>query len=347
MAYFDCQIVRGGGGVILTVTCDAVYAGTTITATDGETTLTATCPSSSPYTVEFKLPNSGSWTISGTYSGQTQTTTVVIPDSATLHPPVPTGSTVTPVNDIQTWLHCANVWDKTYTTISQVLADTSLVTTLIASNNAADYMARSTSWASSVTANSSAMTKIGANDYCANKLLANSTWLNAICNSTYFESVLNVKVPTMTSNTSPSGVASASSVYSSNYEPWKAFNNITSSGLNCWLSTSGTTTRENWIQYGFTSNISVKKIRLLFSEDQWNFSMSGVSQIRIEGSNNGTDMTVLATYNNPSKSEYYTIQNNNKYKYMRLVVKGYSNYSAESGVSYAVAIRLLQFYGRT
>lgn len=214
MAYFDCQIVQGGGGIILVVTCYSDFAGATITATDGETTLQATCPSSSPYTVEFKIPNSGSWTISGTASGQTGSITVVIPDSATLNPPIPTGSTVTPVNDIQIWLHCADIWNMNYTTIEQVLADASTLQALIASNNAADYMARSTSWASSVTANSSAMAYIGANNYCADKLLANSTWCTAICNSTYFENVLNVKVPTMTSNTAPSGEAFGSTLWS-------------------------------------------------------------------------------------------------------------------------------------
>ena len=48
---------------------------------------------------------------------------------------VPTGSTVTPVNDIQTWLHCADIWNKNYTTLAQVLADTSTLNSLIARVN--------------------------------------------------------------------------------------------------------------------------------------------------------------------------------------------------------------------
>lgn len=87
MAYFHCLISGGssGGGYTLTVTCDAAFAGTTITCTDGVTTLTSTCPSSSPYVVEFEIPNGGDWTISGVVSGQTVSTGVSFPISATLN----------------------------------------------------------------------------------------------------------------------------------------------------------------------------------------------------------------------------------------------------------------------
>ena len=86
MAYFHCLIGGGssGGELMLTVTCDADFAGTTITCTDGVTTLTQTCPSSSPYEVVFEIPNGGDWTISGVVSGQTVTTGVNIPTTAEL-----------------------------------------------------------------------------------------------------------------------------------------------------------------------------------------------------------------------------------------------------------------------
>ncbi len=75
MAYFECIVGNGGSstsGIPLIVTCDSQFAGLTITATkSGAATQTATCPSSSPYTVEFELPEDGTWTVSGTFSGQT------------------------------------------------------------------------------------------------------------------------------------------------------------------------------------------------------------------------------------------------------------------------------------
>jgi len=60
---------------------------------------------------------------------------------------IPDGRTVEPTDDIQIWLNCANIWDKTYTTLAEVLADTDTLSALIASENAVDYMVRSTTWA--------------------------------------------------------------------------------------------------------------------------------------------------------------------------------------------------------
>lgn len=343
MAYFDCQIVQGGGGMILTVTCDPVYAGTTITATDGEITLTATCPSSSPYTVEFKIPNSGSWTISGTYSGDTQTITVIIPDSATLTQPIPTGATVTPINDVQIWMHCANVWDKNYTTISQVLADTSLVTTLIASNNAADYMARSTSWANSVTANASAMTKIGANDYCANKLLANSTWRNAICNSTYFESVLNVKVPTMTSNTTPYGIAGASSA-AYGADAYRVFDGDNTMPGSSW--TPSNNAQNNRLYYIFSNPACIKRIDLYYIYAQ---SLGDLS-FKVQVSDDGTTWNDVANsdftisfVDTTSKKLSLNIENDD-YHLNWAIFTPNKLYVSGSGQLYVTG---LQFYGRS
>lgn len=324
MNYFRCTVGGSGGKWKLTVTCDSGFAGATISCTDGTTTLMATCPSSSPYTVIFKIPNSGTWIVS---SGS-DSTTVVIPDTATLHQ-IPTGSTATPVNVIQTWLHCANIWDKTYTTINQVLADPSTLLALISSNNAADYMARSTNWASSVCANQTAMGYIGNNNYCANKLLANSTWLTAICNSTYMESVLNVKVPTMTSNTTPSGEAIANETYDSGYEAFRAFDNSDSTR---WAGRS--TNVGVYCGYKFTTQMLFKK---LF----WKSAASIVGNYIIKGSNDGSTWTAIGSQFAVSGSSSGTVNYpNNTTKYSRIAL--FSNGGNTNGSSFIS----LQFYGR-
>jgi hypothetical protein len=269
---------------------------------------------------------------------------------------IPDGKTVEPTDDIQIWLHCADIWNKTYTTLAEVLADADTLSALINSNNAVDYLVRSkkwcgiglvpimtsnttpsgvcigstfygtgnefykafdsdssTLWASqnsdktnawigyafdtpvictsfilnsytgrtfatvyvegsddgitwttlnggstinvtsaqdnptkfifanstaylkyrlrtatqvssswncnvrelqfcmeSLCDNATAMSYIGLNNYCANTLIDDADWLNSICKSTYFESVLNVENPTMTTPTTPSGVVFAS-----------------------------------------------------------------------------------------------------------------------------------------
>lgn len=228
---------------------------------------------------------------------------------------IPNGSTVTPVNDIQTWLHCVNIWDKNYTTINQVLADSTTLLALISSNNAVDYMARSTSWASSVCANQTAMGYIGNNDYCANKLLADSTWRSSICNSTYFEAVLKKKIPTMTSATAPSGQVTASSYYDANYAPYKAFDgNVTNTG---WAGATGTENVNPWCQYMFPdSGIVANKVG--FYEIS-SLSSSSTKTYKLQGSNNGSNWTDLkkTTLTQGNAWVYVDFANTIKYKYYR------------------------------
>ncbi len=328
---FRCTLASGGGALVLTVICDADFAGLTITATDGTTTLTQPCPSSSPYEVEFRLSNAGQWTISGVISEETQSITVDIPDNVALHH-IPNGSTVTPTDDIQIWLHCANIWDKAYTTISQVLADASTLQALIASTNAVDYMARSTTWASSVTADSSAMSYIGLDNYCADSLLADSTWRNAICNSTYFESVLNVKVPTMTSNTAPSGVCFASTTYGGNYVAWKAFDKITNS---YWSTTNGSITNQH-LGYQFPISAKVYMFEILTA------SSRPPKDCKIQYSSNGSDYSDACEFTLPNTGNKTTriyIDNTANAEYWRLFMS--NSYNTDY-----IYITEAQFYGR-
>lgn len=75
----------GGGGIAITVTCDAAFAGKTITCSDGTTSFTAVCPSSSPYTVEFEGVSAGTWTISSVIDGATYTSDpIVVTDKTTV-----------------------------------------------------------------------------------------------------------------------------------------------------------------------------------------------------------------------------------------------------------------------
>lgn len=337
MAWFRCSVGGGGGGetdVNLIVTCSPGFAGSTISCTNGSKTYTQTCPSSSPYTVTFENIEKGTWTISGIASGQTFTKSVTISDYTAELTNIPNGATVTPVNDIQIWLHCANIWNKTYTTISQVLSDTSTLLALISSNNAADYMARSTNWASSVCANQTAMGYIGNNNYCAGKLLANSTWRTAICNSTYFESVLNVKVPTMTSNTTPSGVASGSGTAGSGYEFYRAFDNNDNTSWQGSGSTSGSALGE-YVEYQFTTPITVGIV------NTYGGSYNATNaQFTIKGSNDGTNYTNLATFNvsGTSTTKKTTISNTSAYRRLRVEC---TNNSGTTAIFYTI-----QFYGR-
>lgn len=331
---FRCTL-SSGGALILTVTCDSAFAGQTITCTDGTTTLTQICPSTSPYTVEFRIPNGGTWTIS---SG-TDSTSVVIPDAIELHF-IPNGSTITPTDDVQIWLHCAGIWDKDYTTVSQVLSDSSTLQALIASNNAADYMARSTTWASGVTADASAMTYIGLNNYCANKLLANSTWLNAICNSTYFENVLTIKIPTMTSDTAPSGIASSQSNWGGTTRSY-AYNAFDQKSNTMWQSAANS--GNQWLQYQFANAMIPRKCVLNPSS-----SATRALIFNILASTDGSSWDTLLDNETcqAGESETSYVLNNNDgkaYTYFRLQATQFN--MVASGANRTM-IRLLQLYGR-
>ena len=337
MAWFECTTgASSGNGVALIVTTDASFAGSNITASNGEDTFTQQCPSSAPYVVTFENIPTGTYTISGVTGGQTVSKTFVVSDYNFEFHDIPTGSTATPVNVIQTWLHCANIWNKTYTTINQVLADTSTLLALISSNNAADYMARSTNWASSVCANQTAMGYIGNNNYCANKLLANSTWLNAICNSTYFESVLNVKVPTMTSNTTPSGNVIADYAQSG-YDAYHAFDGNDNTFWNTYGSANPAA--GHWIGYSFTRAVCVRMVTIL---GRYNEPYNSIKDYKIQGSNDGfaNDIHTLATgqcaQNQGTTKVIFA--NNTNYKNMRVY--------ADNAWSGYIGASTIQFYGR-
>lgn len=327
MAYFHCLIGGGssGGGYELTVTCDADFAGTTITCTDGVTTLTQTCPSASPYEVVFAIPNGGEWTISGIISGQTHSASIDIPDSLELHS-TPEGSIVLPTDDIQTWLACAGITDKAYTTLNEVLADSTTLLALISDNNASDYLVRSTTWASGITADSTAMTDIGANNYCANTLLADSTWLDTICNSTYFESVLNVKVPTMTSATTPSGtVIGASSAWNNQYL-WYAFDGNDG--------TYASPSSDNYVGYSFPTAVKVNRMDINLHND----GVAASNGFTLEKSVNGSWVQILDESNlQQSTTLSYSFANSDSVTDYRVALK-------LSGVTQGV--NEIQFYGR-
>ena len=256
-------------------------------------------------------------------------------------PTIPDGSTVTPTDDVQTLLNCADIWDKAYTTISQLLADTTSLLAVITDNNAVDYLVRSTTWASAVTGDSTAMTDIGADNYASNTLLANATWCTAICNSTYFESVLNVKVPTMTSNTTPSGECFANSLYpsSSNY-PWWAFNgNESDEG---WRGSQTSSATNIYLGYTFTnsvkcymativwdsSNITNVQYKYQSSSDQFSSDVHDVSST--ETTFAGKIKTIFNTYLHKDSYRLFIIS------------------QSTAGSTYNVGrVKELQFYGRS
>jgi len=181
-----------------------------------------------------------------------------------------------------------------------------------------------------ITENQSAMSYIGLNNYCANTLLADADWFDGICNSEYFESVLNVKVPTMTGYSTPSGTVSASGV-DSTYYPWKAFNNAPSTST-AWSSGSS---KAGYIQYMFDRLVCITKLSIRATYG----GQIRMGSFSIYASNDGS------TWGNPIYSgsvtsgdvENFVFNNSTKYKYWRV------SYSAYSSI---VCVGYINFFGR-
>jgi len=137
-------------------------------------------------------------------------------------------------------------------------------------------------------------------------------------------------VPTMTSNTTPSGVASANAEYSSRYA-WYAFNNNNS---NFWGSNATT----GWLQYKFDNPTNVKKFDILGGDCG--------GKVVLKGSNDGSSWTDLCTKKDflsgsDISNEVATIHidNKNYYLYYRAEI------SDTVPSSFYASVKKLQFYG--
>ena len=316
---------QGGGGQFVIIAKGENYEGQTVTATKGTKSKSAVITSG---VARIPVDEGGVWTLTLS-SGETFNTPNMTYYGEYEVALLPNGSTVTPTNDIQTWLKCAGL-NKSYTTMSEVLADTNTLSALISNNNAVDYMVRSTTWASDVCSNESAMTYIGLNNYCANKLLADSTWCTAICNSTYFKKVLNVKVPTLTAD---SALVLASNVYdNSGYKAYYAFDNNTTT-----LWAAKNTTNE-YVGYDFEKPVYVKKVSYIQSNES---SKYRAKNIRVDGFDGSQWKSIKTDVAQQNTNIQWIDLSDNKTSYTK-----YRMYIIDSYSDSVIELAELQFYGR-
>ena len=325
----------------IVVTYDNAFRGLPITCTKDSSVYTKTAPSSGN-TMYFYPNITGNWVISGTVSGTTYSKTANVTSLSTSVSvsleTVPDGKTTTPTDDIQKWLACGQISGLSYTTLSDVLSDAETYERLLSDSNACDYMARSTTWASTICADADAMMRLGKYDYACDALLADSTWASAIANSTYFESVLDVKVPTMTSNTTPSGTCIESGHYAG-YEPYFAFDNEINS---FWWPVSGAS--NNYIGYIFTEPVAIKYLTFIAE----NTNSVPARTIKVQASNDGfiSDINDIATIecaaSSTTENKALAITGDTKYTGWRLFC---SDILFVSG-SYYKTFKTIQFYGR-
>lgn len=286
----------------------------------------------SPYT--FSVHSADTYTITVSDGTDTYTATVVITtDGQTESLTCPAPADV-PANDLDWWLWFGDV-EGTYSSLADVLADATALASLMSSSEAVDYLVRCTTWASTISANQSAMSYIGLNNYASYTLIADSTWVQSIADSTYFESVLNAKVPTMTSDTEPEGQAIASS----EYKPAK--NAFDGNGASSWNAIN--TSADGWVGYTFPNQCAVVRATVYpFAPSGLTPSRQLASTYHIQGSNDGTNWTELDSFSGGSSVQEYKriFANSNKYNSYRCLIST-PNYTTNE-----MLMATLQFFGR-
>ena len=224
---------------------------------------------------------------------------------------VPDGATVEPVDGYAVWLKCAGI-PNTFGSLANVIADAGARLELTNDLNALRYMVRS----------STIMTAV----------LADSGWVTALDNCDY--AVTN---PTMTSNTAPSGVVSASS-YHQTYYPYQAYNKSTA---NAWLSVQIPVFANTYIQYAFSSEKYVYKAKAMHNNGS---SDSSTRIFKIQGLDGASYVDVTGELSSglfTSVSEYQTYVFNTIAKTTTVRMQFISG----TGISYYAGFADIVLYG--
>lgn len=135
-------------------------------------------------------------------------------------------------------------------------------------------------------------------------------------------------VPTLTSNTSATPiVVSASSIYNSTYDAWKAFNNTNLNNTDCWITVNGA--RTGWLKVDLGNPKMVYKYTITSRNDS-SASTSSPKDWTFEGSNDNTNWVVLDTRTNETgwianQKREYVFDNTTAYRYYRINISANVN----------------------
>ncbi len=183
-------------------------------------------------------------------------------------------------DDWQTWLTKAGLNPSSYPNLDAVVSNQSIMQTLANSTNAVDYMIKCTGTIMGAVTNSViAMTEIGKSSYAMDKVIASEHWTKFILMNPNAIAGLDasnpITIPTMTSNTVPSGVCGASI---NNATAWKVFTAL-NTALYWW---EGNGVFPQNIGYKYTTPCWIYKVRII-----GNTNNDGVKTVKIQGSDDG------------------------------------------------------------
>jgi hypothetical protein len=233
-----------------------------------------------------------------------------------------------------------NAVANSQTAMDAVANSQTAMNAVINSQTAMNAVINSSTAMNAVANSQTAMDAVINSQTAMNAVINSQTALNAIRNNatawdTFINSTINVKeVPTMTSNTAPEGVSSASSITSSSYDAFKAFDKNT----NTYWRAGGDIPQ--WIQYQFVSPVFVHTVVITGYSNAG--STNNPTSITIQASQDGSTFIDIQTFNQEFTSTATTlyIAKQGYYKYWRVRVN-----SVVGGSGYYPAIRELNFKG--
>lgn len=209
-----------------------------------------------------------------------------------------------------TWMHIAGISNISDYNKQDFLSNSSVMNTLMSNKNALEYLSNSSV-------------------FLLPQVLNNSVSKNILLNDL-------IKIPSMTSNTSPEGEASCSISSDSRHAGWNALSgfwtesNVSAHGTDSnyyensnppWVTPNNSTPYPVWLQYKF-KDIKIKPILFEYlSSYSWGLNVT--HQINIQGSNDGTNWTALTenlSVNGYTRYYFRPTKNIDNYQYYRLNV---------------------------
>lgn len=205
------------------------------------------------------------------------------------------------------------------TAMTALTASSAAMTTLATSTTAMTAIAASSLAMGIVAASTVAMTAIAASSLAMRAVIASRTALTAVfsvpaAKSKFSASTALAKasVPKMTSDTTPSGVVSASSNAGAGYDPWLVFDQ---SDVTFWNSLD--TPGGNWIQYKFSGEVFVSSITLTPAGNPAYAPKECVLQCSTDGISFAPAKAISAA---SSGTQVFEVINPGFYKYWRFFV---------------------------
>ena len=203
------------------------------------------------------------------------------------------------------------------TNMNELLSDPFWFNRLIENDDTFNYICNNSSYMQYVFNSANGMSKLATSSFAINK--AFKDYYSSFINSPYLSLVdqYAIKVPTMTSNSTPSGVALATTESMSAFYAFDKKSD-SSSARSAWVATKYNT---GYIQYMFDKPNRIYKFTL---ENLMDGSSNYVTSFTLQGSNDGSNFNNIYSGTNGSGNNTCrtflipTLQN--RYKYYRIVV---------------------------